>query len=68
MAEERVTLNPCQGYGCYENCVLEVHSRGDKIIRVQRANLPSPSPGPQICSKGVLCKQIPFAEDRILYR
>ena len=67
MAEERVTLNPCQGYGCHENCVLEVHSRGDKIIRVQRANIPSPSPGPQICSKGVLCKQIPFAEDRILY-
>ncbi|MGI6216119.1 MAG: molybdopterin-containing oxidoreductase family protein [Coriobacteriales bacterium] len=68
MAEdrERVTYNPCQGYGCHEHCILEVHSRNGKIVRTQRAPLPGPKPGCRICSKGIFSGKIPYAEDRLL--
>lgn len=67
MTEERVTYNPCQGYGCHEHCILEVHSKDGKIVRVQKSTLPGPPPGNQICSKGIMCKKIPYAPDRILH-
>ena len=65
--EERVTYNPCQGFGCHEHCILEVHSKDGKIVRTQRAPLPGPHPGCRICSKGIMSGKIPYAEDRLLY-
>ncbi|WP_172137043.1 molybdopterin-dependent oxidoreductase [Adlercreutzia sp. ZJ473] len=65
-SEERVTYNPCQGFGCHEHCILEVHSRDGKIVRTQRAPLPSPAPGPRICSKGIMSAKIPYTHDRLL--
>lgn len=66
-SEERVTYNPCQGFGCHEHCILEVHSRGGKIVRTQRAPLPGPNPGCRICSKGIMSGKIPYADDRLLH-
>lgn len=65
--EERVTYNPCQGFGCHEHCILEVHSKDGKIVRTQRAPLPGPHPGCRICSKGIMSGKIPYAEDRLLH-
>lgn len=65
--EERITFNPCQGFGCHEHCILEVHSKDGKIVRTQRANLPGPHPGCRICSKGIMSGKIPYAEDRLLH-
>ena len=65
--EERVTYNPCQGFGCHEHCILEVHTKDGKIVRTQRAPLPGPNPGCRICSKGIMSGKIPYAEDRLLH-
>lgn len=67
MGEERVTYNPCQGYGCHEHCILETHSRDGKIVRTQKSRLPGPPPGSQICSKGIMCAKVPYAKDRLLH-
>ena len=69
MAEsgERVTLNPCQGFGCHEHCVLEVHSKDGKVIRTQRANMPGPAPGCRICSKGATALDTLYADDKLKY-
>ena len=66
-AEDRVTLNLCQGYGCHEHCVVEVHSKGGEISRVQKAPLPGPKPGCRVCPKGVMNTVIPYADNRLLY-
>ena len=66
-ADERVTLNLCQGFGCHEHCVVEVHSKDGKISRVQKAPLNGPYPGCKICPKGVMNSKIPYAENRPLY-
>lgn len=66
-SDERVTLNLCQGFGCHEHCVVEVHSKEGKIVRVQKAPLPGPEPGCRICPKGVMNAKIPYAKNRLLY-
>lgn len=66
-AKARVTLNPCQGFGCHEHCVLEVHSKDGKITRTQKANLPGPNPGCRICSKGVTAFDTVYADDKLTY-
>ena len=66
-ADERVTLNLCQGFGCHEHCVVEVYSKNGKISRVQKAPLPGPKPGCRVCPKGVMNSKIPYAENRPLY-
>ena len=37
--EERVTYNPCQGFGCHEHCILEVHSKDGKITEGRKRYL-----------------------------
>ena len=68
MAEERVTINPCQGWGCHEHCFIETHTVDGKIVRTQKANLPGfvRVPG-KICQKGVANQRVPYNEDRLLY-
>ncbi|MGI6217051.1 MAG: molybdopterin-dependent oxidoreductase, partial [Coriobacteriales bacterium] len=67
MEKEKVTLHPCQGWGCHEHCTVEVHSRGDKITRVQKHRMPGEDPCNEICMKGVLSAQIPYAKNRVLH-
>lgn len=69
MAESgvKVTLNPCQGFGCHEHCILEVHSKDGKVVRTQRANLPGPNPGCRICSKGATAFDTIYADDKLKY-
>ncbi len=63
----RVTLNPCQGFGCHEHCILEVHSKDGEVVRTQRANLPGPTPGCRICSKGATAFDTIYADDKLKY-
>ena len=57
--ELKLTRSACQGFGCHEHCILEVHSKDGKIVRTQRAPLPGPHPGCRICSKGIMSGKIP---------
>lgn len=63
----KVTLNPCQGFGCHEHCILEVHSDGEKVTRTQRAKLPGPHPGCRICAKGATAMDTIYADDKLKY-
>lgn len=66
-AEVKVTLNPCQGFGCHEHCILEVHSKDGKVVRTQRADMPGPTPGCRICSKGATAFETIYADDKLKY-
>ena len=68
MSETKVTYHFCQGWGCHERCLLETHSDGEKIIRVQKCDLPHKvGPGTQICQKGITSCMVPYNDERLLY-
>lgn len=67
MAEEKVTLNLCQGYGCHEHCVLETHVVDGKIVKT---TMPTNMPrgyDHALCAKGVLNKNLHDMPGRLLY-
>ena len=67
MADEKVTYNLCQGWGCHEHCLVETHVKDGKIDRVQKCTFPGKRPANEICMKGILSAKIPYAKDRILH-
>lgn len=67
MAQDRITYNICPISGCHENCILKVHSREDKIYKVEMPDLPEAPEWRAICSRGLASLRLLYSPERIKY-
>jgi anaerobic selenocysteine-containing dehydrogenase len=70
MSEEKVTYNPCQGWGCHEGCILTTYSKDGKIIRTERTLDPATDDhlgGSMICQKGITSPNLLSVPSKLKY-
>ena len=68
MEDLKVTYSNCQGNGCHEHCILKVYSKGDKVIRTERAELKGHlSDRYAICPKGLISGKFHELPERLRY-
>lgn len=67
MAGEQITYNICPMAGCHEYCIIKVHTRDNKVVKVESAELPRDPEWRCICLKGLSSLKLLYSPDRMRY-
>lgn len=67
MTQDRITYNICPIAGCHENCILKVHSRENKVIKVEMPDLSEAPYWRAICSRGLASLRLVYSPERLKY-
>lgn len=67
MSQDRITYNICPMAGCHEFCIIKVHSRDNRIVKVESPELPQDPDWRCICLKGLASIRHVYSKDRLRY-
>lgn len=67
MAGEKITYCICPMAGCHEYCIIQVHSKDNKVVKVESADMPQDPRWRCICLKGLASLKLLYSPERLRY-
>ncbi len=67
MSQDRITYNICPMGGCHEFCIIKVHSKDNRVVKVESPELPEDPDWRCICLKGLSSIKHMYSAERLRY-
>src|SRR4030065_716033 len=67
MSQDRITYNICPMAGCHEFCIIKVHSRDKRVIKVESPELPQDPDWRWSCLKALASIRQVYSAERLRY-
>lgn len=67
MVGEKITYNICPMAGCHEYCIIKVHTRDSRVVKVEAPELPRDPEWRCICLKGLASLRMLYHPERLRY-
>lgn len=65
MSQERITYNICPMAGCHEFCIIKVHAKDNRVVKVESPELPQDPHWRCICLKGLASIRHIYSKERL---